>query len=62
MYVIALYNPKIDELPDVYSEEDEVVYFKTQNEAEEFLNNLYVKHNIFITPLLEDNMILMGVQ
>jgi len=62
MYVIALYNPKIDDLPDVYTEEGKTVYFKTDTEAEHFLNDLYIKNNIHITPLMEDHMILMGVQ
>ena len=62
MYVIALYNPEIDELPDVYEEEGKVIYFKSDVEAEYFLNRLYEKNNIYITPLLDDHMILMSVQ
>ena len=62
MYVISLYNPEIDDLPDVYAERGKTVYFKSDIEAEDFLHRLYEKNNIFITPLLEDHMILMGVQ
>ena len=36
MYVIALYNPEIDELPDVYEEDGKVRYFKSDIEAEDF--------------------------
>ena len=62
MYVIALYNPKIDDLPDVYEEDGKVRYFKSDIEAEDFLYSLYIKNNILIRPLLDDHMILMGVQ
>ena len=62
MYVIALYNPKIDDLTDVYEEDGKVRYFKSDIEAEYFINRLYEKHNIYITPLLDDHMILMSVQ
>ena len=62
MYVIALYNPEIDELPDVYEEDGKVRYFKSDIEAEDFLYSLYIKNNILIRPLLDDHMILMGVQ
>tara|TARA_X000001388_G_C2180209_1_gene103292 strand:- start:67 stop:255 length:189 start_codon:yes stop_codon:yes gene_type:complete len=62
MYVIALYNPRIDDLPDVYEEEGKVKYFKSDIEAEYFLHSLYIRNNIYITPLLDDHMILMSVQ
>ena len=62
MYVIALYNPEIDELPDVYEEYGKIRYFKSDIEAEDFLYSLYIKNNILIRPLLDDHMILMGVQ
>ena len=62
MYVIALYNPKIDDLPDVYEEDGKVRYFKSDKEAEYFLHSLYIRNNIYITPLLDDHMILMSVQ
>jgi len=62
MYVIALYNPRIDDLPDVYEEEGKVKYFKSDIEAEHFLHSLYIRNNIYITPLLDDHMILMSVQ
>ena len=62
MYVIALYNPEIDVLPDVYEEDGKVRYFKSDIEAEDFLYSLYIKNNILIRPLLDDHMILMGVQ
>ena len=62
MYVIALYNPEIDELPDVYEENGKVRYFKSDIEAEDFLYSLYIKNNILIRPLMDDHMILMSVQ
>lgn len=62
MYVIAMYNPDNNTLPDVYQEEDKVIYFKSEREAEYFLYDLYRENSINVRPLVEDNMILMGVQ
>jgi len=62
MYVIALYNPVEDILPDIFEEEGKTKYFKSHNEAREYLYNLYSMNSVHIKPLEEDNLILMGVQ
>lgn len=62
MYVLALYIPHEEVLPDIYQEYGKIRYFKTGNEAENFLNNLYKNNALPILPLIEDNMILMSVQ
>jgi|TARA_R110002074_G_scaffold51114_1_gene129204 hypothetical protein len=62
MYVLALYIPHEEVLPDIYQEYGKIRYFKTGNEAEDFLHNLYKNNALPIVPLIEDNMILMSVQ
>ena len=39
MYVLALYIPHEEILPDIYQEYGKIRYFKTGNEAEDILGN-----------------------
>jgi superfamily II DNA/RNA helicase len=63
MFVIAMPYPKNKKLPDILEEDDgQVMYFKREKDAVNFLQNLYDERNIHIQALIDDNIEIMRVQ
>ena len=63
MFVIAMPYPKNKKLPDILEEDDgQVMYFKREKDAVNFLQNLYDERNMHIQALIDDNIEIMRVQ
>ena len=63
MYVISMPYPNNVKLPDILEEEDgQVMYFKTEKEAKNFLQSLYDDRGFAIQALVDDNIQIMRVQ
>ena len=63
MYVIAMPYPNEIQLPDILEENNgEVMYFKNEVDAKNFLQNLYDERQIHMKALIDDNIDIMRVQ